>query len=107
MRRVPRSVLQGSASSWRFLLILVGLSPLQVFPPRQPLGDLLLEAKSARLIERATPQFVRQILLRDVCLRNIVCVLIPRVVPQFLHQLGRRIPDVQGYTLGWSLAGRS
>src|SRR4051812_34374959 len=61
-------------------------STLQLFPPRQPLRNLLLEPEGTGLVEPRPLQTIGQVLLRDVCLGSVVRVLIPLVIPQFLHE---------------------
>src|SRR5688572_13085267 len=83
---------------------LYGLSRRNLLPPSEPLCDFLLEAERTRLVELCPPEFIRQVLLRDVRLRNLVCVLVPLVVAQFLHQLRRGVPDVHRNGLRGSLS---
>src|SRR6185312_5785793 len=63
--------------------------PLQLRPPRQAFGDLLLEPETPGLVEHRVAQFLGQILLRNVCLRGVVRVLVPLAVTQLLHQRRR------------------
>src|SRR4030095_15023958 len=66
-------------------------------PPRQSFRDFLLEAEWSWLVEARAAQSVRQVLLRDICLRSAMRVLIPLTIAQFLHQTGRCIPDMHRY----------
>src|SRR2546423_13239877 len=77
-------------SSWLVFPLFVCVAALQLLPPREPLRDFLFEPERAGLIEHAPPEAFGQVLLRDVCLWGVMCVLIPRVISQFLHQLGDR-----------------
>src|SRR6266542_3385654 len=80
----------------RALIVSLACYPvLQFVPPRKPLGDVFLEAKRSRVIEHRSPKSVRQVLLRDVCLRDAVCVLVPLPISQFLHERGRGVADVK------------
>ncbi len=75
-------------------------SPRNLRPPREPLADLLLESEPPRLVEHRAAQAIGKILLRDVCVLGVVRVLIPFVIPQFLHQRRRCVADVQRHALG-------
>src|SRR5689334_22121991 len=75
-------------------------TPPQLLPPGDPLRDFLFERKRPRLVEPRAVKRIRQILLRDICLRGVMRVLVPLSISQFLHQTGGSIPDVQGYRLG-------
>src|SRR5687767_2438054 len=77
---------------------------LQLRPPGHSSRDVFLEAERPRLVEHSPPELFRQILLRDVCLRNAVRVLVPLVIAQFLHQAGWGVPDVHGNRLRRRLA---
>src|SRR3954468_15394010 len=73
---------------------------LQICPPLEAFGDFLLESEGSRLIEDAAAQLLRQVLLRDVCLRDRMGILIALVVAEVLHQARGSIPNVH-----WNLRG--
>src|SRR4051812_18921010 len=99
---IPRSPVDSPCPSRRFVF---RFAP-QLLPPRQPLRNLLLEPERPWLVKARAAQGWRQVLLRDICLRCVVRVLIPRTIPQFLHQTSRRISNVQRNALRRVLACR-
>src|SRR2546426_1266756 len=72
----------------------------QLLPELHPLSDRLLVPRGRGLIPAGSPQRVRQVLLRDVGVLERVRVLVPRAVPELLHEFSRRIANVERHGLG-------
>src|SRR4051812_47993987 len=75
-------------------------------PPLQALSDLLLVSKCAWDVERAAPQAIGEVLLREIGVRRIMGVAVSPVIAKLLHQGRRGVPDVQRYGRRRRVTGR-